>query len=270
MAGALGVVGRGSGESGRRRCRDGGNGQSDRDLHRGGHRYNPADERHRGATSEQLGQPGDRPQSRPKGANRDAEHRSDDDGVEMAPRTARQLSSGHRRGLSLLIGADGGHDIKCVGYRHYARPHGDLLAFEAVWVARTVPALVVFQDGACPRPEPFTHWPEHLPTNLRVLMDDVVFVVVQGALFVEDLGRYGQLANVVEQGGPIELVERLGVEAHFVADQAGVGTHALRMAPGRAIVGSQGSGQFQDALGRLRGGPGFVEALAQLARGAGP
>ena len=138
---------------------------------------------------------------------------------------------------------------------------GDLLAGGAVRVAGAVPALVVVADGVGPGAEPGADGDE-LAADERVLPERLPLLVGGLAGLVEDLGCDRELADVVEEGGPVEPVEVGLGELEPLADHHGVGADALGVAARDAVVAVERGGEDQEPLGRLLRGA----RLAGLAR----
>src|SRR5205814_1900002 len=63
---------------------------------------------------------------------------------------------------------------------------------------------------------------------------------------IEDVSRYSDLADVVEQGGPAQAVALLLVEPELLAEQFGVGPNPFTVTTRAAIVGRQPGGQRED------------------------
>ena len=49
--------------------------------------------------------------------------------------------------LGFSVGAFGGESVEDVDHRDYPRAKGDLLGFQPIWIAVSVPALVMMQDA---------------------------------------------------------------------------------------------------------------------------
>ena len=88
------------------------------------------------------------------------------------------------------------------------------------------------------------------------------------ASFIEDLGGDPELADVVEQGGPMEAVGVVGAQVQFASDQARVPPDPLGMAAGDPVVAAQRGHQPEDMLGRL--GRGVVRQCQCRGVAAGP
>ena len=99
-------------------------------------------------------------------------------------------------------------------------------------VAHPVPALVVLPDGPGGVAEPADERRHELAPELGVLLDGLELGVGQLARLVEDLGGHEQLADVVQQCRPSEVVELGAGDLELLADHVGVGADALRVARG--------------------------------------
>src|SRR4051812_34330236 len=90
---------------------------------------------------------------------------------------------------------------------------------------------------------------------------------------VEYLRGNIELADVVQQRGPVELVLAVGVEAELFADQVGIRAHAFAMSSGEAVVRTNRADHADDERGRvlargelLVGVGSFQRALERFAR----
>ncbi len=90
--------------------------------------------------------------------------------------------------------------------------------------------------GMEPVAEPWLQWSKHRRRCARVLRERLPFRLCRTAVLVEDLGRHGQLADVVEQGSPTELTEILVAQADLFTEHLGVGPDAFGVATGQPIV----------------------------------
>src|ERR1022692_2567903 len=78
-------------------------------------------------------------------------------------------------------------------------------------------------------------------------------MVVELAVLVEDVRVYGDLADVVEQGGPAKAVSVCGRKVEFVGNEVGVGTHTFPVTARQTVVRIESRREGQDLLGRHYG-----------------
>jgi len=75
------------------------------------------------------------------------------------------------------------------------------------------------------------------------------FGIGESARFVENFGRHFELADVVDQSGPVELVPFIIGQVHFDRNHVGVGPHPFGVPAGLAIMATQLGDQFEHVLG---------------------
>ena len=94
------------------------------------------------------------------------------------------------------------------------RPASEMLvALAAVRVALAVPALVVVGDRVGPLAEPRAQRRGEAGAELGVAADELPLLVARPPGLVEDLGRHLELADVVQERGPVEPVDLVAAEA---------------------------------------------------------
>ena len=126
--------------------------------------------------------------------------------------------------------------------------------------------------GVGRRAEPRGEWGDHLLARGGVQLDRLELLLRQRIGFVEDLGGHVQLADVVQQRRPAQVIDLGGVELHLLADHHCVRPHPLGVATGQAVVSGQHGHQLEERLGGLRRSVAEVdvidlgELLLQLAR----
>ena len=219
-----------------------------------------------------LGQPRQRPRHPALPTERDVEEGSHHDRVELAAGAAGELLPGLRGGTGLLVGANRGHDIVGTGHGGDPGRQADLLTGEAVGIAVPVEALVVLPDGGGELSQPRQQRSGQLHTPIGMVADDRPLLVCELARGVDDLGRNPQLADVVEHGGPLQLVA-LGIAVpHLLAEHVGVGADPVAVAAGAGIVGVERRSESKDGFGgvgevvRL---PGLLRPLDEFLQGMG-
>ena len=154
-------------------------------------------------------------------------------------------------GQGLLVRPGRGHHIERVGHRDDATCEGDLFAGQAVRVSVTVEALVVFARGPAPVTQPGPQADEPLVARRRVVSHLLPLFGCELALLVEDLGRYVELADVVQQRGPVQARRALRVETELLADEVGVGPHPFAVPACQAVVAADRPEERDDGFGGL-------------------
>ncbi len=151
-----------------------------------------------------------------------------------------------------MVGASASHHVVRIGNGNDASAKGDLHALEAVRIPESIPALVMMLDRLGPGPKPRNQRGDQLHAVDRVLMDLLPVLWGERPVLVEDLGRYLELSDVVEQSSPAEPISVVTCQAHFLGEHVGVGAGALGVTPCLAVVLGQGRREREDYLGRLR------------------
>ena len=87
-------------------------------------------------------------------ADGDLEEGADHGGIELRPRTLRELLPGGRSSNRRLIRADRRHRLEGVRHRDDSTPQCDLLASEAGWITGSIEPLVVLRNRGRPGTQP--------------------------------------------------------------------------------------------------------------------
>ena len=98
---------------------------------------------------------------------------------------------------------------------------------------------MVFGGRQPPLTEPALQRGDETTTLRRMLAQDLPLVVGELVGGVQDLGRHGQLADVVRHRSPMEKLTVGGIEAHLLADEIGVGPYPFGVASGHPVVASE-------------------------------
>ncbi len=107
-----------------------------------------------------------------------------------------------------------------------------------------------------------------------MLLDGVELGVRQLARLVQDLRRDEQLADVVQQRRPPQVIQGGAGDLQLLADHVGVGTHPLGVPARETVVHAEGGDELEQLLGGLGRcvtdppGAGVGNDLAQLQRRA--
>src|SRR5947209_4443480 len=135
----------------------------------------------------------------------------DDLRVELGAGAALELEQrlGWRQTL-VLVDAAGRHRVEGVGDEQDARGERDLGAPQTVWIAVTVPALVVVEHPV--RDPADTERVEHAEGDLGVPLDDLALCLAEGVGLAQDLLGDGDLADVVQDPGEPDVLDLLSGE----------------------------------------------------------
>ena len=199
-------------------------------------------------------------------AEGDAEEGAHHRRVELHGRGPDQFPAGGVRRHGLLVGTRGRHHLEGVGDGDDPGAERDLAVAQATGVPAAVPPLVVLPDREGPLPEPRSQRHRQLLPFERVRLDQPPLARVERPRLVQHLGRDGDLAHVVEQGGPAQPVPVGGRQPHLLGQEVGVGPHPFRVPPGEPVVGGQGRHQLQG----LARGLGWVAVVCSLAQALDP
>ena len=115
---------------------------------------------------------------------------------------------------------------------------------------------MVVGDGPGPRPQPLHEWARDTGPIGRMSLDGLPFAVVELPRLVQDVRADLELADVVEEGSPPELVTVLLRELQFLSQKIGEDADPFRVSARPAIVRLERRGQREDgggAFGFLRG-----------------
>ena len=144
-----------------------------------------------------------------------------------APASSSTIASSRLRAVA--VDPVGGHGVVGVAGEDQARLERDLLAAQSIRIAGPVPALVARADHLADPTQEASNPIEHeLPLD-RVRLHDLELRVGEGRRLVQDLLGNGDLADVVEQRGELDLLavllpdpELVGHRVHQVDDRAAV------------------------------------------------
>ena len=192
------------------------------------------------------GQPGREPGDPTQPAQTDVQERAHDVRIEVRAGAAHDFCLGRRHAHRPLVRTHRGHRLEGVGESDDAPGERDVRAGELVGVARAVPLLVVLADAVPPGAEPVLQRLGEASAGRRVARKDRPLLGVGPALQVEDLGGHGDLAEVVEQRRPPELLQLLLVEADLGSDQLGVGADAFGVTASQTVVAAEGGDHRHD------------------------
>ena len=102
------------------------------------------------------------------------------------------------------------------------------MAGKPLRIARTVELFVVLADRRCPGSEPVQDRAlDHAHTLVRMRFEDGPLLLRRLPRLVEDLRRYGELANVVQQRCPVQSLTILCVERQLLGKQIGQGANSF-------------------------------------------
>jgi hypothetical protein len=196
-----------------------------------------------------VAEPRDRAHHQPHLPERDVHEGPYEARIELRARAARDLGAAFGRAAGLLVGARGGDHVEHVGDRDDAAGEWNLLAADPAWIALAVPPLMVVADRLDPLAEPLAQRRDQRLAEERMPLELLPLLVARLAGLVEDPGADLELADVVQQRGPVQVVEVLTVQPQLSSEAVGVGPHAFRVAAGKRIVRIECCDQLQQDLG---------------------
>ncbi len=195
-----------------------------------------------------LREPRQRPHREPQPTERDAQERPHDARIELRARAVRDLTPRSPGVALVLVGAGGCDHVEDICNGHDAAGERDLVALPAARVARAVPALVVVGDGVGPLPEPYPQRLCEPRAEVGVAADRLPLLITRAPRLVEDLGGHLELADVVQQGRPVEAVDLGAPEVHLLRDHLRIRPHALGVAARDAVVRIESRDEPEQAL----------------------
>ena len=230
-------------------------------------------------------QPRQRSGGEPQSAEADVEKGSHDHRVELAAGASGDLLAGEVGGEALLVGPRRRDDVVGISDRDDATGEVDLFGRESEWIATAIPTFVVLVDRVQPIAQPVRQRIHVRDAGGGVGLDERELLVGRPPWLVQDLARDVELAEVVEEGGPVEPVELLGGKLEFLGDHVGVGADSFAVPAGESVVIGEGGEQFEqvlpvgafpvrlveigDALLHLAGGAGTKSGLEAVGRFVG-
>jgi hypothetical protein len=110
---------------------------------------------------------------------------------------------------------------------------------------------VVVPDRLGPVSQPHAERLDERFAVQRMELQLLPLLVRRLAGLVQDLRAYLELSDVVEKGGPVELVEIVPDQAELLAEAVRIGSDALGMTTGDAVVKVERSDELQQDLRRL-------------------
>ena len=212
------------------------------------------------AEDRRLREPRERPHREPQAPERDAQERAHDARIELLAGAARDLVARIDGIARVLVRARRGDHVEDVGDRDDAAGERDAVAGGAVRIALAVPALVVVCDRVRPLAEPRAQRRGEAGAELGMAADQLPLRVRRAPGLVEDLGRHLELADVVQQRGPVEAVDVVAAEPELLRDHLRVGADALGVAARQPVVRAELGDEPEQAL------DGFGRRLVVVAR----
>ena len=126
----------------------------------------------------------------------------------------------------------------------------DVGARQAGGIARPVELLVVLADRPRPVAEPVgDRAPDQLEPFGRVGLQHLPFLGGRLARLAKDLSRHAQLADVVQQRCPADLLAVLFIEVQLLAEQVRERSHAFGVPSGQRVVMVERSDERQQLCG---------------------
>ena len=142
----------------------------------------------------------------------------------------------------------GGHRLEGVGHVEDPGELRDLVADQAVRIARAVVPLVVVANDRQLRGE-LRDRRDDLGAEHRMGVHHHPLVARQPVLLLEDAVGHADLADVVEEAAPLEGLELRLRDVHLLADVDGDRLHPMAVLAGERIPLVDGPGQRPDGLG---------------------
>jgi len=164
----------------------------------------------------------------------DGEKDLDDFGIELRVGAAANFLAGVGHGESFAIRTVADHGVERIGDREDSRAEGDLLAFEAAWVASAVVKFLVSENDFCGITEK-RDADEHVVADFAVLAHGLLFVVSERARFAQNAVGDCHFADVVEESSARENGQIVIGNGHGFGDGNGEGSDALAVAFGFGV-----------------------------------
>src|SRR5580704_13834422 len=193
--------------------------------------------------------------------------------VELGAGAAADFFAGVGEWKGFAVRAVADHGVERVGDGENASAQGDLLAFEAAWIAGAIEELLVGEDdfrGIAKKRDAN----QHVVADFAVLAHDLLFVVGERAGLAENAVGNSHFADVVKESGAGQD-GKIGIgNGHGLGDGDAESGHALAVAFGFRVFEVQGAAQGLEGIvvgllefGVLRGelGGAFFDELFEVA-----
>ena len=181
-------------------------------------------------------------------AERDAQKRAHDVGVELGSGAPRKFFSSFGGSARLLVRANRCHHVKRVGDCDDARCERDVGAAQTVRIAIAIPPFVVFTNGTNGFTQPAGQRRRQLCTNARMALDCLVFVRCERVWFVEDLERDFELADVVQECSPSQIVDLCFRKSELLTNHLRIGTDPLGVSTRQPVMPAEIGNELQQTL----------------------
>src|SRR6185369_3587518 len=176
-------------------------------------------------------------------------------GVEMGAGDGTEVVTGLLDLPRLTVGAVGAEGVPDVDGSEDAGGKGNLLSLQAAGVACPVPLLVMaVRDVEGGTQEADRR--EHLMRDHRMALHDLLFFRGERRWFEEDMVGYRQLADIVQQRSPPDMIELLVGDVHLPADSHRHLRHPAAMPFGLVVAEVEGAGERRDRSIIRRNEPG--------------
>src|SRR5919197_1003135 len=130
----------------------------------------------------------------------------DDPRAKLGSGVGADLREGRKGRPGGPVGAGAGEGVECVGDENDSCGERDLVAAEAVGIPGTVDPFVAGASTLADE-RMQVELGEDVVRDHRVRLDHVPLGVVEGAFLAQDLLRYADLADVVEEGSELDCLE---------------------------------------------------------------
>jgi hypothetical protein len=181
--------------------------------------------------------------------------RGDHNGIELRAGVRAQFRERILRRPPGAVGAVAAHRVEGIGAEDDPGDDRDVLAGQAVGVARSVVALVARPHHAGDRGD-LRHRGEDGLALEGMAAHDRPLPLVERAGLVDDLGRHGDLADVVELRDGVQVPAVLARHVEPFGDRLGQGHHVVGVLGGAVVVSLEhrDGGVDGGPVGRLLGG----------------
>ena len=155
------------------------------------------------------------------------QHGPHDHWIELRTGSFGEFTAGYFNRIRLLVGPGHGHHGEGVSDRHDAARQRDFLASETAWIPASVPPFVVLISGMHGISEPRRQWGKDPTTFGRVIAKHRPLRLARPTGTVENRGRHGELAHVMEDRPPPQALSLFGIQSQFLAQLLAIGPNAF-------------------------------------------
>ena len=169
-------------------------------------------------------------------------------GIELATSASGQFNAGIGCAHRLLVGASARHHVVRVGDGDDSTGERNIGAACIGRIPLAIPAQMVLCRCPTPVAEPALKRHQVTFSSVRVRLQYGPFILAGAAVLVQDLGGNVELADVMEQRCPVELLV-LGLrQAKFLTNQRRVRTDAFAVASRQTVMACEQGHQVEQVL----------------------